>query len=367
MSFFPPLDPRSSGVHFGVDQLVLITGGAGFVGCNLADHLLSRGHRVRIFDNLSRPGGEKNLAHLRSRHGERLHFYLGDIRDPGEVARALRGAGPVYHLAAQVAVTTSLSDPITDFEVNARGTLNLLEALRRSPTRHGLVFTSTNKVYGHPEDVPLEISGERYRPVSASLRHGFDEDRPLMFYGPYGCSKGAADQYVLDYARTYGVPAVVLRMSCIYGPHQCGNEDQSWIAHFLRNAISAHPITLYGDGRQVRDALHVDDLIDALLLAQGRIATLSGRAFNIGGGPARTTCLLELIERIQLLQGVAPSLRVAGWRAADQRYYVADIRRFCAATGWSPTIRFGDGLRSLHRWFSGHTAGAEEITASAGT
>ena len=332
------------------DSPALITGGAGFIGCNLADHLLSRGRRVRIFDNVSRPGVEKNLSWLRSRHGDRLQLRLGDIRDPQAVDAALRGAGAVFHFAAQVAVTTSLADPVSDFDINARGTLHLLEAIRRSTRSHGLVFPSSHKVYGHLEDVPLAINGLRYEPADPALREGFDESRPLSFHSPYGCSKGAADQYVLDYARTYGIPAVVLRMSCVYGPHQHGNEDQGWIAHFLHCALAGRPITLHGDGRQVRDALHVDDLVDALLLAQERIDRLTGRAFNLGGGPARTTSLLELMDLIRDLRGAPPAVEFAEWRVADQRYYVSDIRRFGAATGWSPRVNLAAGVARLHRW-----------------
>jgi len=332
------------------DSPVLVTGGAGFIGCNLADHLLSQGRRVRVFDNVSRPGVERNLSWLRSRHGDRLQIRLGDIRDPHAVDAALRGAGPVFHFAAQVAVTTSLSDPVADFDINARGTLNLLEALRRSPRRHGLVFTSTNKVYGHLDDLALAVHGRRYEPADPAFREGVDETRPVSFHSPYGCSKGAADQYVLDYARTFGIPAVVFRMSCIYGEHQCGNEDQGWIAHFLLSAIAGRPITLYGDGRQVRDALHVDDLVDALLRAQDRVDRLTGRAFNIGGGPARTTSLLELMDLIRDIHGAEPAVEFSDWRAADQRYYVSDIRRFSAATGWSPRVHLSAGVSRLHRW-----------------
>jgi CDP-paratose 2-epimerase len=346
------------------DSPVLITGGAGFIGCNLADHLLSLGRRVRIFDNISRPGVERNLTWLRARHGERLQLRLGDMRDPHAVEAALRGVGPVFHFAAQVAVTTSLTDPGADFDINARGTLNLLEAIRRSPRRHGLVFTSTNKVYGHLEDVALVANGRRYEPADPELRHGFDESRPVSFHSPYGCSKGAADQYVLDYARTFGVPAVVFRMSCIYGPHQCGNEDQGWIAHFLLSAIAGRTITLYGDGRQVRDALHVDDLVDALLRAQDRIDRLTGRAFNLGGGPARTTSLLELMDLIRDLNGAEPAVEFAEWRAADQRYYVSDIRRFCAAASWTPRVNLQAGVARLHRWLVENARPAPELAAA---
>lgn len=329
---------------------VLITGGAGFIGCNLAEDLLSRGLRVRLFDNLSRPGVERNVAWLRSRHGERLQLRLGDVRDPHAVDAVLRDTGPVFHFAAQVAVTTSLSDPAIDFETNARGTLNVLESIRRSPRRHPLVFTSTNKVYGHLDDIALTESATRYEPSDPAHRHGFDESRPVSFHSPYGCSKGAADQYVLDYARTFGLPAVVFRMSCIYGEHQCGNEDQGWIAHFLLRALAERPITLFGDGKQVRDALHVDDLVDALLRAQAHIDALSGQSFNLGGGPARTTSLLELMDLIRKFHGAAPAVEFADWRAADQRYYVSDIRRFSSATGWTPRIDLPTGVARLHRW-----------------
>lgn len=333
------------------DSPVLVTGGAGFIGSNLADHLLSEGRRVRVFDNVSRPGVERNLTWLRARHGDRLQIRLGDVRDPQAVEAALRGTGSVFHFAAQVAVTASLSDPVADFEVNARGTLNLLEAVRRSPRRHGVVFASTNKVYGHLEDVALSVNGRRFEPADPALREGFDEGRPVAFHSPYGCSKGAADQYVLDYARTFGIPAVVLRMSSVYGPHQCGNEEQGWIAHFLVSALAGRAITLFGDGRQVRDPLHVDDLVDALVRAQDRVDKLTGRAFNIGGGPARATSLLELLDLVRELQGSAPAVEFSDWRIADQRYYVSDTRRFCSATGWSPKVGVAEGLARLHRWF----------------
>ncbi len=334
------------------EKLTLITGGAGFIGTNLADRLLSEGRRVRIFDNLARAGVDHNLAWLRAKHCDRLQFIQGDIRDVNAVAEAVRGVAQVFHFAAQVAVTTSLVEPVEDFEINARGTLNLLEAIRLGPDRPSLVFTSTNKVYGHLDDVALTTIGGRYLPADPICRTGFSERRAPDFHSPYGCSKGAADQYVLDYARTFGVPATVFRMSCIYGPHQCGNEDQGWVAHFLLCALSGHPITLYGDGCQVRDVLYVDDLVDALKLAQTRIDSLSGKAFNIGGGPQRTTSLLELMNLIEELHGTAPKLEFSKWRAADQRYYVSDISRFTRATGWSPKVGVREGVSRLYRWLS---------------
>ncbi|HEX8255267.1 MAG TPA: NAD-dependent epimerase/dehydratase family protein, partial [Thermoanaerobaculia bacterium] len=267
------------------DSFILITGGCGFVGTNLAHRLLSEGQRVCVFDNLSRPGVERNLEWLRATHGDNLIVKIADVRDAGAVREAVRRASQVFHLAAQVAVTTSVGDPLSDFEINARGTLNVLEAIRNSIHRPPLFFTSTNKVYGGLDDVALREEGLRYTPADDAIaQNGISELRPLDFHSPYGCSKGTADQYVLDYARTYGIQAVVFRMSCIYGPHQFGTEDQGWVAHFLIRALNHQPITIYGDGKQVRDILYVDDLVNAFQLASEKIDVCSGNAFNIGGG-----------------------------------------------------------------------------------
>jgi CDP-paratose 2-epimerase len=332
---------------------VLITGGAGFIGTNLADRLLREGRRVIVYDNLSRRGVERNLEWLSCRHGSLLEVQTGDTRDARALARAVREASQVFHFAAQVAVTTSLVDPLDDFEVNARGTLNLLEAVRSRPEPPPLIFTSTNKVYGDLEDLELEVSETRYVPRDPGVRaFGVNEARSMNFHSPYGCSKGAADQYVLDYARTFRIPAAVFRMSCIYGPHQCGTEDQGWVAHFLIHAIQSRPITLYGDGMQVRDVLFIDDLVEAFLLAQSRIDLISGQAFNIGGGPSSTTSLVELLERIERLHGERPDVEFDGWRAADQRYYVSDTRKFRAATGWRARVDLSTGLRTLYDWLT---------------
>jgi CDP-paratose 2-epimerase len=334
----------------------LITGGAGFIGTNLADRLLRQGRRVTIFDNLSRCGVQRNLEWLTRQHGDRLHVEVGDTRDVRAVSRAARGATQVFHFAAQVAVTTSLVDPVEDFEINARGTLNVLEALRDRRDPPSLVFTSTNKVYGDLDDVDLDVNQSRYEPRDARIRaHGVGESRCVSFHSPYGCSKGAADQYVLDYARTFRLPAAVFRMSCIYGPHQCGTEDQGWVAHFLIQALTGKTITLYGDGLQVRDVLYVEDLIDAFLLAHEHIDTVAGEAFNIGGGPANTTSLVELLDRIETLHGERPYVEFDAWRAADQRYYVSDTRKFRDATGWRPKVDLAHGLRRLYDWLAeGH-------------
>ncbi len=330
----------------------LVTGGAGFIGSNIVDRLLRDGERVVVLDDLSRPGVERNLQWLRATHPDRLRVVQGDIRDPEDVREAVAGADRVFHFAAQVAVTTSVTNPVHDYSVNLGGTVALLEELRRLDSPPPLLFTSTNKVYGKLAGLQVERSGERYEPADPEVReHGIGEHWPLQFASPYGCSKGGADQYVLDYAETYGLPAVVFRMSCIYGPHQCGNEDQGWVAHFLMQARDDKPITLYGDGRQVRDVLYVDDLLEAMLTATERIDALSGQAFNMGGGPASTVSLLELLAMIGEL-GDAPEVRFGDWRVGDQRYYVSDTRRFSSATGWAPKVTPQEGVKLLHEWLS---------------
>ena len=330
---------------------VLITGGAGFVATNVAHRLLSAGRPVIVYDNLSRDGVEQNLEWLRDVHGDLVRIQLGDVRDVEALTSVVRQARQVYHFAAQVAVTTSLTDPFHDFEVNARGTLNLLQAVRSCERPPSVLFTSTNKVYGHLEDVGLRQADTRYEPVNPALRrHGISEARCLEFHSPYGCSKGVAEQYVLDYARTFGLQTVVFRMSCIYGPHQFGTEDQGWVAHFLIAALRGEPLAIYGDGLQVRDILFVDDLVDAMLLAQENIDAISGQAFNIGGGPANTVSLVELLDIIGELTGRRPVARTQPWRTADQRYYVSDTRKFSQATRWQPSIGVREGVAMLLDW-----------------
>jgi CDP-paratose 2-epimerase len=332
-------------------DLCLITGGAGFIGAILANRLLAGGGRVRILDDLSRPGVDKNLDWLRRTHGDHLEVIVADVRDATSVREALAGVRHVYHLAAQVAVTTSLTDPLHDFDVNARGTLVLLEAIRSTPSRPSLLFTSTNKVYGALDDIALRRRGSRYEPDDQEIAaRGVSEARPLEFHSPYGCSKGTADQYVLDYARTFGIAAVVFRMSCIYGPRQFGNEDQGWVAHFLIRAARGEPLRLYGDGRQVRDILFVDDLLDAFAAATDRIHEVSGAAFNIGGGPDNSVSLVDLLGRIESLTGKRLSVGFEPWRVADQRYYVSDNRAFSSRTNWAPRIGVDAGLERLALW-----------------
>jgi CDP-paratose 2-epimerase len=329
---------------------VLITGGAGFIGTNLADQLLRRARRVRIYDNLSRSGAVENLNWLRARYGALFEFHHADIRATEGIRAALAEVETVFHLAAQVAVTTSLADPCEDFEVNALGTLNLLEAIRDQGRSISLIFTSTNKVYGALDDLELVPAATRYRPLRAKA--GIDETWPLSFRSPYGCSKGAADQYVIDYARSYGCAAVVFRMSCVYGPHQHGTEDQGWVAHFLIRANEGLPITVFGDGRQVRDLLHVEDLTEAFLSAEKHLPDIAGKAFNLGGGAANALSLRELIDYIALLNGSRPKIIYDAWRTGDQRWYVSDFAKFTGATGWRPRIGWKQGVRDLRAWLS---------------
>lgn len=331
---------------------VLITGGAGFVGTNVAAELLERGERVLIFDNLGRPGVERNLEWLCDRYGRQVQLEIADIRDRHLVRDAIHRSSRIFHFAAQVAVTTSIDDPQRDFDINTLGTINILESMRQMNEPPPLLFTSTNKVYGELHDIELTLTASRYQPVDPRLSEGISENQALDFHSPYGCSKGAADQYVLDYARTYALPAVVFRMSCIYGPHQFGTEDQGWVAHFLLQALNNKAITLYGDGHQVRDILYVRDLVQAMLLAQKNIHRLAGKAFNIGGGAARSTSLLELIKRIEKLTGRPCTYTFDDWRQGDQKYYVTDTQRFRSLTGWQPNVHVDEGLRRLYQWLT---------------
>jgi len=321
------------------------------VGVNLADRLLSEGKKVLVLDNLSRTGVENNLQWLRKKYAGSLQVMIADIRDREQVKQAVAQASMIFHFAAQVAVTSSLVDPFHDFDVNARGTLNLLEAVRHSTHRPPVIFTSTNKVYGDLEDVHMVKNGSRYYPENEVIRkHGISEKRNLDFHSPYGCTKGVADQYILDYARTFGLKSVVFRMSCIYGPHQYGNEDQGWVAHFLIRSLKKIPITLYGDGMQVRDILFVEDLVNAFQLAEKNMHAISGQAFNMGGGVNNTVSLLELVELIGSITGQKPAVTFEQWRPSDQKYYVSDFRKFSAATGWKPLTDTREGVTKLYEW-----------------
>jgi CDP-paratose 2-epimerase len=330
---------------------VLITGGCGFIGCNLADRLATQGISVLLLDNLARAGVRENAQWLKSSHGELVKIAVGDVRDRITVIDAVRDASAVLHLAAQVAVTSSLETPLDDFEINARGTMNVLEAVRLHNPSVPVIFASTNKVYGRLiEETAIERVGHRYAPSDFRFAAGITETAPLDFYSPYGCSKGTADQYVHDYARVFGLRTAVMRMSCIYGPRQFGNEDQGWIAHFMLCALRGQPLTIYGDGYQVRDALFISDAVEAWIAVLRHIDVARGRVFNLGGGIDNSVSLLELIDLITALTGHEIHRDFADWRPGDQPWYVTDIGALASTVGWKPKTRLEDGLNSLRNW-----------------
>jgi len=328
----------------------VVTGGAGFIGSNLAHRLLAAGHHVTVFDNLSRSGSQANLDWLRTtRSAVHLRAIVGDVRDFEALGDALEGADRVYHLAGQVAVTDSVRDPRADFEANAVGTFNLLEALRGLPQRPVLIYSSTNKVYGDLGSIELVEEPTRYR--FADLPFGVSENQALDFHSPYGCSKGAADQYVRDYCRVYGLRAVVMRQSCIYGTRQFGIEDQGWVAWLATAALRGLPITIFGDGKQVRDLLFIDDLLDVYEAAVDRIDRVQGEIYNIGGGPANTLSVWQELGPV-LERHAGRSIAVSHdlWRVGDQRVFVSDIRKAERELGWRPRIGVEEGIRSLIEW-----------------
>jgi CDP-paratose 2-epimerase len=324
----------------------LITGGIGFIGTNLADRLLREGRDVVLFDNVGRAGVEENLDWLRREHGERVRFVKGDVRDFGAVEKAMRGADTVFHLAAQVAVTTSVVNPQEDFSINAQGTLNVLEAARRQEPMPIVLYTSTNKVYGGVEHLRVVERATRYE--FENLPYGVAETCPLDFHSPYGCSKGTADQYVHDYHRIYGLPSIVFRMSCIYGPHQFGTEDQGWVAHFALTGLRGARLTIYGDGKQVRDLLYADDLVELMTRACANIDRTAGQIYNVGGGPTQTTSVwVELQEPLKHLIEKLPAVDYGEFRPGDQRIYVSDIRKAREHLDWTPRVGIAEGLQRM--------------------
>jgi CDP-paratose 2-epimerase len=313
---------------------ILITGGAGFLGVNAAVHLIADGWHVTLLDNLSRPGTERNLKWLITEHPTRTTFIKEDVRIASAVADHVKNQDAILHLAGQVAVTTSLLDPITDFDVNARGTLNLLEAVRLHNPEVPFLFASTNKVYGKLDKNNVACK----------------ETQPIDFHSPYGCSKGAADQYVRDYARCFQMNTVVLRQSCIYGAHQYGTEDQGWVAHFVHSILNDRPLTIYGDGTQVRDLLDARDLCALYATVIENIAKTRGEIYNVGGGPKNQRNLIEVIEQIGELTHRKPQYSFADWREGDQTYYVSDINKAKKELGWTPQVPFDRGLKDLIVW-----------------
>ena len=326
-----------------------VTGGAGFIGVNLCDRLLSNGHEVVILDDLSRPGADKNLVWLTERHTDGVEFIKSDISSNQERLREFAEISDVvFHLAGQVAVTASLLDPYRDFAVNAGGTLNLLEAIRQSKKQPGLIYASTNKVYGDLQELKIGETEDRY--YFSDLPMGISESRALDFHSPYGCSKGCADQYVLDYGRSFELSTVVLRQSCIYGPRQFGIEDQGWLAWFVIAAVTGRQITLYGTGKQVRDILYIDDLVDFYLTVAEEIERFAGQAFNIGGGPDQTLSLIELLSMLEDMLDRDISYVFDDARLGDQLVYVSDIRKAKMLANWAPATEIRKGLVKLVNW-----------------
>lgn len=327
---------------------VLITGGAGFVGCNAARYFAERNWRVSVLDNLSRAGTDNNLEWLSDT--TTFEFERADVRNRAAVDAVFTNTryDAVIHLAAQVAVTTSVVDPRTDFDINALGTFNVLEAVRKYCPESVVIFASTNKVYGKIAKAGDELKGNRY--VYTNRPNGIGEDEPLDFLSPYGCSKGAADQYTLDYARIYNIPATSFRQSCIYGPRQFGVEDQGWVAWFAIAAMLGKDITIWGDGKQVRDVLHVEDLVRAYEAAIRAPDAIAGQAFNVGGGVTRTLSLLELIDQLETRHKRKIKLHWRDWRPGDQRIYVSDVRKLQKTLDWTPEIAAPDGIDNLIQW-----------------
>ncbi len=345
---------------------VLITGGAGFLGVHIAHDLLSRGECVLIFDSLARPGVEHNLEWLHQQHGDRLLVWPADVRDPFLVQAAVNGAQSVIHLAAQTSIAAAVADPVSDFNINAGGTLNVLAALRKRADRIPLLFASTSKVYGALDGLVLDETDLRYQAADLeTFVYGINEGQPLQFCDPYGCSKGAADQYVLDYARQFAIPAVVLRLGCIYGPRQSEFADQGWIAQLSDCILHSRPLVAPGNGKQVCDLLFVDDLVQAFQLALVHIQRTAGSAYNLGGGPANSASVLEMVEQLETLAGHKAQVTFHDWQHAGQRFYIADTAKFAAATGWCPTVGLAQGVARLYQWLrAGGSAPASAASAA---
>lgn len=328
---------------------ILITGGAGFIGINTAAHFLKRGWEVSILDNLSRKGADINLKWLSKEHPERFNLIKADVRyDQKILDREVARHDVVTHLAAQVAVTTSIADPRTDFEINALGTFNMLEAARKAKTPPVFLYSSTNKVYGNLEG--LKINEKKARYALKDFPNGVSENQQLDFHSPYGCSKGAADEYVRDYARIYGIPTVVFRQSCIYGPHQLGIEDQGWVAWFVIALLLRRPITLYGNGKQVRDLLNVRDLCALYERAIENVGVVRGHAFNIGGGIKNSRSLSEFFYEIEVRHKLKSALSYAQIRPGDQKVFVSDNSKIKKYLGWEPQVGVQEGVAALVSW-----------------
>ncbi len=331
---------------------VLVTGGAGFIGCNLVNHFLKQGAEVVALDNLFRIGADKNIDWLRSNHSKNLTIVNGDIRKIDDITKATKDADAIFHTAAQVAVTDSLKNPRLDFEINAIGTFNVLEAARLANTDPSVFFTSTNKVYGNNvNNISLAEGEKRHSFSDANFEHGVPETFPADAneHTPYGASKYAADLYVRDCGAVHGMKTVTFRMSCIYGTRQFGNEEQGWVAHFIISSILNKSLTIYGDWKQVRDVLFVEDLVNAFDSALKNINVTRGQVYNIGGGPNNTLSLLELIEKLEGINKQKVNFSFSDWRPFDQKVYISDIRK-AKTFGWEPKISVDEGINRLHKW-----------------
>jgi CDP-paratose 2-epimerase len=329
-----------------------VTGGVGFIGSNYVHRLLERSEKVTIYDNLSRAGAQRNLKWLQEEFGEKaFELVVGDVRDAVQLTASTREADVIVHLAGQVAVTTSVATPREDFEINAVGTFNLLEAARLNGRKPVFLYASTNKVYGGMDDVPVVETATRWE--YGALPFGVPETQLLDFHSPYGCSKGAGDQYVRDYARIYGLPTVVLRQSCIYGPRQFGVEDQGWVAWMVIAAVTGRPVTIYGDGKQIRDLLHVDDLLDAYDAIIEDIEHVKGEVFNLGGGAENTMSIwAEFGPRLERLLGRPIPVAHGDRRLGDQKVFVADTRKAETMLGWKRKYNVDRGVKLLFDWVS---------------
>lgn len=328
---------------------ILVTGGAGFIGANCATYFANQGHEIVILDNLSRMGSEKNLEWIKRKCS--VEFVKGDLRRYQDLVDIIAQKGPydlVLHMAAQVAVTTSVINPREDFEINALGTFNLLEAIRQHNPETTLIYASTNKVYGEMEDLNIIEKDGQY--TYQDLPEGVDEKRNLDFHSPYGCSKGAADQYCRDYFRIYGLKTIVMRQSCIYGYRQFGIEDQGWVAWFCIAAVLGRQITVYGDGKQIRDVLFIDDLVRAFELAYENKDQIAGKVYNIGGGPQNTLSLHELIRHLEKLKGKKIPLAYDDWRPGDQKVYIGNISLAEKDFVWKPAVSTDEGVKKLYNW-----------------
>jgi len=341
-----------------MEYKILITGGAGFIGSNLADHFLKKGNEIIIFDNLSRPGGgpKINLKMLQAKNNPRLKFVNGDIRMLPQLEREMKDVDVVFHVAAQTAMTTSITDPVGDFEINAKGSFNVLEAVRRSGCNPVMIYTSTNKVYGDLTKKKVELAEKetRWDFANKEFAEGVDESYPLDFEGPYGCSKGIGDAYFLDYARTFGMKNVVFRMSGIYGIAQHPTEDQGWVAWMVKRAMEKQPLTIYGDGKQVRDILFCEDLVRAFEMAVENIKKTKGQPYNIGGSRRNSISIIELLQFMKNKLNIQPSkISYDEWRRADQKVYISNIAKATKEFGWKPEIPMERGIAKMFEWLKG--------------